>query len=662
MRHAEIAGGGIGGLGLGMMLARRGWSVRVHERSPEIREFGAGISLRNNCLGVLEHYDIFKDLQPLGTTIREEFAVDPNGRVLQRRDLTGHHRTHVLPRQSLVDVLAEAARTSGVDIVTSSRIASIDPAGALIDEDGRRYDADLAVGADGVRSATRQSLQLGEQTFERSTRVATFIVPQRLYTVDHTVFEHWSGKRRVGVLPCGENRTFIFLVTAKDDPAGRMPPDRDLWLQAYPQLGHVFDAIREVEGVQFPYRLVLCPKWSVGHAALIGDAAHAMPPSLGQGAGLTLMNSHALAAFMSNPMPVPQGLQRWENAIRYITEFDPALGGTLRSVHQILATHAAAGRPVGVRLLRFPARPHAARRQGAGADRHAGGARLMPTMAIRWGRRATHVAMARPRMPSMTAWLRSAVIAYAPPVATFVVCLLLWEGGVRLFHIPLYLLPPPSLVIAYIATHQPLFFTSALETVRLVIEGFGISIILGIPLGVLLARSQWFARTVYPLLVASQTFPKLAVGPLFVVWFGFGSAPKLLLAFLVAFFPIMIDTTTGLRAVRPETLMLAKSLGLGRVRSFLRIQLPQALPSIFAGLRIGSTLAVLGVLVAEFLGAAGGLGYLVITATGSLDTVLLFAALAIIALIGLLLYALVALVEHLAIGSWYPPHTDSSHH
>lgn len=320
MRHAEIAGGGIGGLGLGMMLARRGWSVRVHERSPEIREFGAGISLRNNCLGVLEHYDIFKDLQPLGTTIREEFAVDPNGRVLQRRDLTGHHRTHVLPRQSLVDVLAEAARTSGVDIVTSSRIASIDPAGALIDEDGRRYDADLAVGADGVRSATRQSLQLGEQTFERSTRVATFIVPQRLYTVDHTVFEHWSGKRRVGVLPCGENRTFIFLVTAKDDPAGRMPPDRDLWLQAYPQLGHVFDAIREVEGVQFPYRLVLCPKWSVGHAALIGDAAHAMPPSLGQGAGLTLMNSHALAAFMSNPMPVPQGLQRWENAIRYITE------------------------------------------------------------------------------------------------------------------------------------------------------------------------------------------------------------------------------------------------------------------------------------------------------------------------------------------------------
>ena len=286
----------------------------------------------------------------------------------------------------------------------------------------------------------------------------------------------------------------------------------------------------------------------------------------------------------------------------------------------------------------------------------------MLTSSVQWGRRATHVAMPSPRIPAVTARLRTLAVRYGPAAVTFVLFVLLWEGGVRLFNIPLYLLPPPSLVIVYIVTHQALFVSSTLETLRLVVEGFGISIMLGIPLGILLARSRLFARTIYPLLVASQTFPKLAVGPLFVVWFGFGAAPKLLLAFLVAFFPIMIDTTTGLRSVRPETLMLARSMGLGRVRSFLRIQLPQALPSIFAGLRIGSTLAVLGVLVAEFLGAAGGLGYLVITATGSLNTVLLFAALVVIAAIGLLLYALVALVEHLSIGSWYPPQTGSSHH
>jgi NitT/TauT family transport system permease protein len=269
---------------------------------------------------------------------------------------------------------------------------------------------------------------------------------------------------------------------------------------------------------------------------------------------------------------------------------------------------------------------------------------------------------AGPFTNSFVAPLRTTIVRCIPAVLTFLVCLLAWELGVRAFHVPLYLLPPPSLVVAYIAGNQALFVASTLETVRLVLEGFAISILLGIPLGVLLARSRLFARTVYPLLVASQTFPKLAVGPLFVVWFGFGSTPKLLLAFLVAFFPIMIDATTGLRSVRPETLMLARSMGLGRTRTFFRIQLPQALPSIFAGLRIGSTLSVLGVLVAEFLGAAGGLGYLVITATGSLNTVLLFSALVVIAVIGLVLYGAVALIERLAIGSWYPGHakeTDS---
>ncbi|MBV9783556.1 MAG: ABC transporter permease [Acidisphaera sp.] len=243
--------------------------------------------------------------------------------------------------------------------------------------------------------------------------------------------------------------------------------------------------------------------------------------------------------------------------------------------------------------------------------------------------------------------------AYGPAVLTFAAFLVLWEVAVRLFAIPLYLLPPPSRVAVYIITHADTFISAGLATLRLVLAGFAISIALGIPLGILLARSRIFARTVYPLLVGSQTFPKLAVGPLFVVWFGFGPMPKLLLAFLVAFFPIMIDATTGLQSVRADTLMLARSLGLGRVRTFLQIQLPQALPSIFSGLKIGSTLAVLGVLVAEFLGAAGGLGYLVITATGNLDTVLLFSTLVIIALMGLALYGLVVVCEKWSIGSWY---------
>jgi len=228
-----------------------------------------------------------------------------------------------------------------------------------------------------------------------------------------------------------------------------------------------------------------------------------------------------------------------------------------------------------------------------------------------------------------------------------------WEVAVVYFAVPTYVLPQPSRIFANLYANASLFLQSAAVTGRLIVISFFISAAIGVPLGVLLARSPWFAKTVYPLLIASQTFPKLAVGPLFIVWFGFGQTPKLLLAFLIAFFPIMLDTTTGLQAVRADTLMLARSIGLGSARTFLRIQLPQALPSIFSGLKIGATLSVLGVLVAEFLGASGGLGYLVITATGTLDTVLLFSALVVIAVLGVVVYGLVALAEHLAIGSWY---------
>lgn len=239
---------------------------------------------------------------------------------------------------------------------------------------------------------------------------------------------------------------------------------------------------------------------------------------------------------------------------------------------------------------------------------------------------------------------------FLPALLTFVLLGLLWEAAVRIFEVPLYLLPPPSMIVRYIAANLPLFLKAAYATSWQIIVGFLISAAVGIPLGILLARSRLFAVTVYPLLVASQTFPKLAIGPLFVVWFGFGSAPKLLLAGLLTFFPIMIDSMVGLRSVQPDTLMLARSMGFGRLRSFFRIQLPQALPSIFAGLRVGSTLAVIGVLVAEFLGTNEGLGYLIITATGNIDTVLLFSALVVVAAIGLGFYGLVALLEWQMIG------------
>ena len=239
-----------------------------------------------------------------------------------------------------------------------------------------------------------------------------------------------------------------------------------------------------------------------------------------------------------------------------------------------------------------------------------------------------------------------------PPLGVLAVLLFVWELGVRALKVREYVLPPPSKIWQYLLADHDLLWQSSLVTGREIVIGFLISVALGIPLGIIVARYRIFSLTMYPLIVASQTFPKLAIGPLLIVWFGFGQLPKLLLAVLVAFFPIMINTIAGLHAVDEQTDMLARSLGLRRLQTFLKIQLPQAMPSIFAGLKVGITLAVIGVIVGEFLGTSAGLGYLIINATGNIDTVALFGVLVVLTVIGLISYGIVAALERLAI-PWY---------
>ena len=173
--------------------------------------------------------------------------------------------------------------------------------------------------------------------------------------------------------------------------------------------------------------------------------------------------------------------------------------------------------------------------------------------------------------------------------------------------------------------------------------------VLGIGLGVAVAKSRLFAETVYPVLIASQSVPKLALAPLFTVWFGFGLLPKVLIAFLIAFFPITVNTAAGLLSVDPGTLLMARSIGLTGLRHFVKVDLPSALPSLFAGIKVATTFAVVGAVVGEFLGADAGLGRLTLTASTTLDTTLLFAALTVLAALGLTSFALVAVVERLAI-------------
>jgi NitT/TauT family transport system permease protein len=242
---------------------------------------------------------------------------------------------------------------------------------------------------------------------------------------------------------------------------------------------------------------------------------------------------------------------------------------------------------------------------------------------------------------------RIAVILY--PIATMVGIILLWEVGVRAFGVPAFLAPPPSQVFGTIVEHSSLILKNTWVTTVEIVLGYFTSIAVGIPLALGIFAWPAFSRVVLPLLISSQAIPKVAIAPLLLVWFGFGLVPKVLVAFLIAFFPIVISTAVGLASIEQEKIHLARSMGLGATATFFKIRLPNALPSIFAGLKISITLAVVGAVVGEFVGGEAGLGYMLMVANGSMDTPLLFAGLIALTVQGVVLYALVEWAEYLAI-------------
>lgn len=253
-------------------------------------------------------------------------------------------------------------------------------------------------------------------------------------------------------------------------------------------------------------------------------------------------------------------------------------------------------------------------------------------------------------------WEHSHVVLY--PLSTVVLLLLAWDLAIVIFNIPPYLVPKPSRVLETIVDQRALLLHHAWRTITEILGGYALAILVGIPLAVAIVASRIFERMVYPMLVMSQTVPKIAIAPLLLVWFGFGLSPKILIAFLIAFFPIVIDTAVGLRGVPEEMLDLARSMGGRRLDIFRKIRFPHALPSIFGGLKVAITLAVIGAIVGEFVGADRGLGYLLLIASGRIDTTLLFGTIIVLSLLGIVAFALVDLLERLAI----PWHTSRRVH
>lgn len=229
------------------------------------------------------------------------------------------------------------------------------------------------------------------------------------------------------------------------------------------------------------------------------------------------------------------------------------------------------------------------------------------------------------------------------PIVALVLMFVVWEAVARVGDIPQYLLPAPSSVFAYTFTNFGIFVPHALGTIQSTLLGFAFSVLFGIGLSVLIVWSRTFEDAVYPLVVMTQVIPKVAIAPLLIVYLGFGQEPKVFLAFLISFFPMVINTTLGMKSVSAELLELLTTLKATKWQVMRKVRFMRAIPFIIEGAKISITLAVIGAIVGEFAAGNLGLGYLIASASSSLDTVQGFSALLVLIVIGIVLFELIHL-------------------
>jgi len=318
----EIVGGGIGGLFTGYLLARHGWRVRINERHSQIREIGAALFVKNNAITVLEHVGISDVVLKTAVHIRRAEIRDHNDRLLQRRTLIEGARAFNLPRSDLVLGLAQAARSVGVEIVTDASVRRVSQSGSVVLDSGEVRTADLVIVASGFNSDFSNQLGIATVSRELANGATRILVLRTDFEREDITREWWSGRRRIGVAPASAGLTHAYMSCPQSDMAGiALPVDIDSWGHSFPMLRPFLDKLRNATGgTRYPYTYVHCRRWSEGCVALIGDAAHSMPPTLGQGAGCTLMNAYVLSEELLNADDVSSALAAWERKIRHITD------------------------------------------------------------------------------------------------------------------------------------------------------------------------------------------------------------------------------------------------------------------------------------------------------------------------------------------------------
>lgn len=325
-RSAIVSGGGIGGLATAAALAQRGWDVTVYERQAELRAAGSGIYIWENGLRVLEALGAYEEATEgafHGTHFEQR---DHRNEIIESAPIAADKRLLTVLRSRLLGALKSACERAGVKVVTNAETIGATARGELLLATGQTVRADLAVGVDGVWSRVRQSLGLEllhEQTREGALRTMIASRPGDFAPQDVGKYiENWSGTRRLLVTPVNATQIYLALTCLQDDQARNLPLNRQLWIDAFPQWAHLIDRIGDTLswGV---YSITRSRAWSTGRAAIVGDAAHAQPPNLGQGGGMAMQNGLAMAVALEqarDPRDIPAALEAWEAAERPLVE------------------------------------------------------------------------------------------------------------------------------------------------------------------------------------------------------------------------------------------------------------------------------------------------------------------------------------------------------
>ncbi|MEF2978131.1 FAD-dependent oxidoreductase [Subtercola sp. YIM 133946] len=325
-RHAEIAGAGFAGLTVSIALARRGWSVRVHEQSDEVRDFGAGILLWRNAMLSLDAIGIADTIRGLGTQ-PPFYETGLNGAEPTKE--LGGYPYWAITRPELHAVMAQAARDAGVEIVTSSRAVGADPNGVLHMEDGSFFEADLVIGADGVGSLVRNSrTEFVQERKKYKDGVVRVLVPRdpAFYAPEwDSVIDFWTlepDAMRILYVPCGPDTVYMgMMAETTNERASRIPIDPDVWSERFPHLAPLIASAQHAVSPRHDgYQTNRVTPWSVNRVVLVGDSAHAMCPALGQGASVGIVNAVALAHALDEFDDLDEALATWEKRERAMTD------------------------------------------------------------------------------------------------------------------------------------------------------------------------------------------------------------------------------------------------------------------------------------------------------------------------------------------------------